>query len=137
MSSHSYDDCLGSGRHFPSAILKQEHEKAPFFSSFDSARFAETKRQFDPTMIWRSGENLNENRCYIYDATGAVFANFDFCFWFFFLWNFLIRSICKCPFQITRKLSKWLILSLFERKERTLALTWLFVPKELNLQNRA
>ena len=96
---------LGSGRHVPGAISKPEHKKAPFIPSFDSARFAETKRQFDFSMIWRSGQNLNENRWYTLRRGRSCICQFRLLFLFFvffFLWNFLISSICKCPLQIAR-----------------------------------
>ena len=97
---------LGSGRHLPGAISKPEHEKAPFIPSFDSARFAETKRQFDFSVIWRSGQNLNENRWYTLRRGRSCICQFRLLFlffvFFFFYEIFLISSICKCPLQIAR-----------------------------------
>lgn len=74
---------LGSGRHLPGAISKPEHEKAPFIPSLDSARFEETKRQFDFSMIWRSGQNLNENRRYTLRRSRSCICQFRLLFLFF------------------------------------------------------
>ena len=97
---------LGSGRHVPGAISKPEHKKAPFIPSLDSARFAETKRQFDFSMIWRSGQNLNENRWYTLRRGRSCICQFRLLFlffvFFFFYEIFLISWICKYPFQIAR-----------------------------------